>query len=825
MKRVAIVLLIPLVLTLIVFRKFFFQGQVPIPADILVGAYYPWLDSKWGYPVSVPVKNPLPSDVISIIYPWRIQGISILKSGHLPLWDNTILLGTPLFANFQSALLNPLNSLFFVLPGLLAWSIQIVLQLLLLFGTMFLFLRNLKLGRWASIFGAVLFAFSGYTLVWLEYNTIVYTLVYVPLIFLFVDKLAQTPKIIYSFLIGLALTGQLFSGYPLNTLFTVAFAFVYLLYRMSKVQGGAKLKFLLFSAGVATGLGLASLQLIPGFELTKLSIRDFDHSAQAADIKYLPPLRLIGFFVPDFFGNPATANYWSEGSYDNFAFFLPAAGIFFFIISLLSKIAFKKGNLIFFILAVLSMVYATENFFSNLLANVSFLGLSSSVNTRALFVACFGAATLAAFGFEHTLKSRLSLFQRLVPLVIYFGLIFGSFAGWELNKQYEAGFQAANTQVRNLPIRGGEQLVDEVRDILKDYNRYTNAAMTALRNSVIPFGVVMGCFLLVSLRSRFLLIGFLPLLLLVSIKTSFDKYLSFTHRDLVFPEMPAIRQLSQLSGGHRFEKEKAELLPANTWSAFGLKSASGQNTLAPLTSARYLNLINYGELNDQLLTRFVDVTNSASPLYDTLDIEYYIVLNRSVKLSIPEKGGRPFPWKIPAKFKDVVNIDTVRIYKNEGNLGSAWFSKNVRCLDSQEETVQVLTDKNYNPRDLMLVDCTSSLEDKMLGEVAFVEERPNYYKLQASTPEDNYLILSKAYFPGWKAFIDKQETSIVAANIGLMGIFIPKGEHSVELFYKPSSFKQGVLVSAGMLAIWMVILLYRYRQKFLLKFNFRSRAS
>src|SRR5437867_1000447 len=121
-------LLIFILVDLLIFKNFFFKNMLPIPGDLLLGAYYPWYDNKWGYPVHVPVKNPLPSDVISIIYPWREVGVSILKTGKLPLWDPTIMLGVPLLANFQSALLNPLNVLYFILSFPYAWSVQVVLQ-------------------------------------------------------------------------------------------------------------------------------------------------------------------------------------------------------------------------------------------------------------------------------------------------------------------------------------------------------------------------------------------------------------------------------------------------------------------------------------------------------------------------------------------------------------------------------------------------------------------------------------------------------------------------------------------------------------------------
>lgn len=107
---------VPASLVVLVFQKYFLAGSIPIPADILTGAYYPWLDN-----FRIPVKNPLPSDVFSIIYPWRILAMNLLKAGELPLWDNTILLGVPLFANFQAAILNPVNILFFIFDNLNAW--------------------------------------------------------------------------------------------------------------------------------------------------------------------------------------------------------------------------------------------------------------------------------------------------------------------------------------------------------------------------------------------------------------------------------------------------------------------------------------------------------------------------------------------------------------------------------------------------------------------------------------------------------------------------------------------------------------------------------
>ena len=40
----------------IFFWKIIFQGMVAMPGDLLSGAYYPWLEYKYGYQVGVPAK-------------------------------------------------------------------------------------------------------------------------------------------------------------------------------------------------------------------------------------------------------------------------------------------------------------------------------------------------------------------------------------------------------------------------------------------------------------------------------------------------------------------------------------------------------------------------------------------------------------------------------------------------------------------------------------------------------------------------------------------------------------------------------------------------
>lgn len=796
-KKNFLVWFILLVFIFIIFRKFFLDGMIPMPADILIGGYYPWLDSKWGFPVSVPVKNSLPADIISIMYPWRVLGMKLIKEGILPLWDDTILLGVPLLANFQAALLNPLNILYFVLSNPLSWGIQIIIQPILMVAGMFFFLRQLELSKESSIFGGILYAFSGFALVWLPYNTINYTLAFFPLILFAIEKVMSTQKLIWGVLISVFLTLQVFSGYPLSVFYTLLFGGIYFLWR---IVGREKklIKLSIVGIGVLLGLAISGIQLLPGLELSGLSIRNLDKSAVAGDVKYLPVSHLVTFFAPDFFGNPGTANYFSIGSYDNFAFFLAAPGIFFLIISIVTKKAFEKRNLIFLVFAVVGLLYATNNPVSKLLAT-SFFGLDASVNTRILFVFTFSVSVLSAIGFEHATQKGLRFWQRMLPFVGYAIIVAGVGLGYFYLKRISSSLEAQVVDNHYL-----KWLTEVERQGFT--NTLVNLKIT-FRNLAVPSAIILATTISSFFKNKKYLLILISILTLYSTKTVFDKYTSFIKPDLVFPTMPAIEELKKLTGNNRFDMEEAEIFPANSWSVYGLKTAAGQDSLGLLSTARYMNLINTQSTKDEILTRFVPIKKHDYPLFDTLNISHFAALDRDVKESIPSQSGRPFPWIIPGDFREVANIDTVRIYENTNNMGPAWFAKEIICEKNWEKASEKLNEKTYNPKDSVFVDCDNSgMAVKAVGTTKLVEQRSNYVKFEVDTPVENYLTISHSIYPGWEVYVDGKKSDIKTSNVALMGILIPSGSHKVELSYNPQSVKNGAILSLTGLGVWGAIL-------------------
>src|SRR3989344_1838676 len=376
----------------IFFYPVWLQNKIPLPADFVIGTYYPWLDYKWGgYGAGVPVKNPITTDVVSFIFPMQMLSIDLLKQGIIPLWNENILTGTPLLANFQGAPFSPTNILFFLLPKLDAWSLQIIFQPFLAALSTFLLLRQFNLSKTASVFGGLSFAFAGFNIIWMQWNGHALTAAFFPLIFLLVLKWLKEPKLIWGVLFSICFALQIFSGYPQIILYEMLGILVVCLFNLN-LKKITDLGFF-----ILLGIGLAGIQIIPALELLRLSQRSVEDVLNVS--AFLPWQYLITFLAPDYFGNHATMNFWGEGDYTLVTGFSGVVTIFLATVALLGK---KRNLNVLLALSFigLALLISLPNPLSILLKESGLLGLQAASAHRSLVLSNLGFAILAAFGFE-----------------------------------------------------------------------------------------------------------------------------------------------------------------------------------------------------------------------------------------------------------------------------------------------------------------------------------------------------------------------------------------------------------------------------------------
>lgn len=94
-----------------------------------------------------------------------------------------------------------------------------------------------------------------------------------------------------------------------------------------------------------------------------------------------------------------------------------------------------------------------------------------------------------------------------------------------------------------------------------------------------------------------------------------------------------------------------------------------------------------------------------------------------------------------------------------------------------------------------------------------LEEGKDFLSLHSSNGSDSILVLSIDYLPGWKARVDGGETPIFSADGFLSAIYLPAGEHEVELTYtQPGLIVGGLVSSFAILLFAALLVLFRRKE-------------
>src|SRR6266571_1815952 len=139
------------------------KGKIPFPAEMVTG-FPPW--------ESVPTKidfaprHPDYGDVATLFYPWHHFQATALRNGELPLWNPHILSGNPFLGDTESALFYPINAIFYVLPMPGAWTLKLLLNVILAGTLTALFVRSIGGSLPGAIAAGVIFALSGNMTTW-----------------------------------------------------------------------------------------------------------------------------------------------------------------------------------------------------------------------------------------------------------------------------------------------------------------------------------------------------------------------------------------------------------------------------------------------------------------------------------------------------------------------------------------------------------------------------------------------------------------------------------------------------------------------------------
>jgi len=774
-KKILIVLVIFCLLTGILFSDFIFKGLLPIPSDALVGGYYPWRDEIWlGRTAGFPIKNFNIRDVIRQLYPWRQLAIEGFKKSQVPLWNPYNFTGTPHLANIFVAAFYPFNIIFFVLPFPLAWGIYVAVQPIFVALAFFIFLKNLKLKDSAAIFGSIIFAFSSFLMSRMEFGMVGHTAMWLPLSLLSIDKLSCEKRIRWWFLATFSLACSLLAGYFQVTIYTYL---IFIAYGFFRFWGKQNIKNLIMIFGaVIFALFLTGFQLFPFLQISLRSdrINNYGQESFFGENFFLPFERLITFFIPDFFGNDATGNFWGETSYYEFSGYIGIISLFFVFFSIF---LIKKVRSILFWLSILllAFVFALPTPISLGFYNLGIPGFSVLIPARIIFIIDFSLAVLAGFGFHYFQesvdeKTRNYSFLAISILVFCFFLIALVF------------------------LRG-----------VIFWSLWQKNFSVSLRNSVLPLSSL-GLLIVtlpIYLRSKSIKIQRFTLLILFfclcfNLLRNSKKYNPFVDPKVLFPRTKVIDFLKNQSKPSRILITDQELMTANTNIPYDLQMVDGYDSVH---SQRFQELAVTANSEDpsgrfESPGRSIFLTNYRSPIFDLANVKYVLALEDIIN----------------PKLKLVFRHGKTRVYENIKSYPRVYLTRELKIINKDEEILkELLRFTSEEKKEVILEESVGlkngGVEDPRNFKAEIIDYQPQNVKIITEAPIETILVFSDAYDPGWKASIDGQNTKVLRANYNFRAVVVPAGDHEVIFSYQPTSFKIGILVGLSTLTILLVFML------------------
>ena len=270
-------------------------GYVPFPADIVL-FFPPWEGVAKG--CCAAMQHAELGDLATQTYPWRTVLNSAASIGRAPLWNFHYLMGAPYEAMPQSELFFPLNWLYSIARGPLAWSLLFIVRTALLEISMAIFMRRLGASNAAALISGLAFGFSGWITAF-EGWPLADTAMWLPLMFLTVDGLRQKPSATWIALGAVAFALPVLGGHPEVAFQIFVLALLYAAFRVFPATTSPVSYLASLGAAGLLAAGLAAVQLLPTIEWIHLIPRSL-----TAFWPPIPSKEIVAFLSRDIFHQP-----------------------------------------------------------------------------------------------------------------------------------------------------------------------------------------------------------------------------------------------------------------------------------------------------------------------------------------------------------------------------------------------------------------------------------------------------------------------------------------------------------------------------------------
>ena len=729
-------------------------------------------------------------DLRTYYYPTYLSAYSQLASGSWPLWNPYQLCGLPRLGAIQGGILYPLHALYLVLPTSTALAVSTLLHLMIIAGGAVVFARRLGMMWYAALLAGVLVSMRGFYPSAIYFPNMLEASVWIAPGSVAILALARgsfaRPLAGLGFCAGMSLL----AGYPQSTVY-VAYAWGALLCLLLLVERAAARRWIVALTGlgcaVALGSALASVQLLPSFELSQLGNRR------------LEPLSVTEMYPLGRLGGGAVTNFLRHHHFRGLTelpYYFGVVGL-----CLLPAAWFVRKRrglaLSFFALSGVTLLFslgpATRLF--DLYLALPLLD-SFRLPTRIRFVSDFAFALAAAGGLDALARWLLRSAEPTTE-----------------SPQSGGHFVLALT-VGSIAIALSAGLWSEHR----------TSSLIAL-----AVAALMGlAWLLARTPARIAVIGFMLLALAVveiTLTPANEMRISYM-REI---DMRAYHEASPIVDKLKKSRGRVWIMSPGLRKALPPKMASARGfrgllDYEPATTRRqseYFSYLHKGEtIRSAQAVPFsgsVGLANRAGDpdairkrrrLLDLAGVSYFFTVPGMSKLNgLVKEFLRDWSYDLV-----VVDDHGNELWKKRNALPRAYTVYRVEPAPEVSQLMERISQDEYDP---MRVSYAEGVEEYQEGEdvpargtrARIVVDDPNRVEIKASLAAPGMIVLADTYYPGWRASVDGEEVEIHPVNHLFRGVMADAGRHEVVFEYRPQSVRRGLAISSAAALVCLVLAL------------------
>jgi hypothetical protein len=711
--------------------------------DILLGNAFLWEDFLYDYPA-------------------RNFAAVAMAGGEIPHWNPFSFNGMPFLADIQKGVFYlPFTALtFFVHDGYLNvyWvELVVILHYVLAGVCMFYLARSFGYKQMPALFAGTVYMLSGFMITHAIHQYMITLVAWYPLVLLLFRR-ALTDGWRWTFMAALTLGFSTFAGFPQLSLYLYFFLFIYFLVELFALHPGKQI----FSRPaitmatkaalvIALSFGLALIQLLPTMEFAELTFRA-QITYQKATEGQFSWSQIITFLYPKFFGTAGAAGYtyYGPGTYWYYWETCMYVGVLPVLLIALAAIHFRKNRYVALFLGfvVFSVLYALG---SNFFLHKFFFDYVPRFDTfrnpsRMGILLALGAAMLSGFALNTLLYNRAAAGNAQTLKRVLF-IVSG--AGVLLYLLLVTGMLRSS-----FPF-----LADPTIRTTIERDALISLVVLLLSTSLL-YGIIGGKSILRWAGAGAAVLLFIDLSLFGGSQNT-----SSTNPREYYERARALTDFIK-------QDSHGDLVRVNSRNQQGMIMDRNQGMMDQI-----MMMEGYTPL---VLQRYLPPSRDWSQACDMMNAKYRVMPDE-------QRGG--------------LTLTRAATY-----LPRAYMVYDARVIPDSASIFRFMQSTAFEPSRTVVLEATPGLaiSDTTYSadwRATFETYKLNSMAIHVSTPRAGFLVMSEIYYPGWNAYVDGTQQTIMRANWNQRAIPLTAGDHRVEVRFEPASFRRGMWATLATLAV------------------------